>query len=102
MNTQISALTVPKLGLTMKEGTVAVWHAEVGSTLTVGQPVFDIETEKVTSECAAEAAGLLRQQVAAAGAVLPVGALVAVLAPAEVSDAEIDRFIAEFQPQKQV
>jgi pyruvate dehydrogenase E2 component (dihydrolipoamide acetyltransferase) len=101
-NASIAALTVPKLGLTMKEGTVAAWHANVGQNLTEGQPVFDIETEKVTSECAAEKAGLLRRQVAPAGAVLPVGALVAVVAPVDVTDAQIDRFIADFQPEKQV
>jgi pyruvate dehydrogenase E2 component (dihydrolipoamide acetyltransferase) len=102
MNALICAMTVPKLGLTMKEGTVAAWHAELGSALSAGQPVFDVETEKVTSECAAEAAGLLRRQVAPAGSVVPVGGLVAVLAPAEVADAEIDRFIADFQPEPQV
>jgi pyruvate/2-oxoglutarate dehydrogenase complex dihydrolipoamide acyltransferase (E2) component len=102
MNAAISALTVPKLGLTMKEGTVAAWHAQLGSSLAAGQPVFDVETEKVTSECAAEQPGVLRRQVAAAGAVLPVGALVAVLAPADVADADIDQFIADFQPEKQV
>jgi pyruvate/2-oxoglutarate dehydrogenase complex dihydrolipoamide acyltransferase (E2) component len=98
----ISALTVPKLGLTMKEGTVAAWHVEIGTTVAVGQALFDIETEKVTQECEAEVAGVLRRQVAAKGVVQPVGALVGVIAPSDVPDAEIDRFIAEFKPEQQV
>ena len=101
MSARPAALTIPKLGLTMKEGTVAVWHVEPGETVSVGQPVFDVETDKVTSECAAETAGILRRQIADQGATLPVGALVAVIAPPEVSDAEVDRFVAEFVPEQQ-
>jgi pyruvate/2-oxoglutarate dehydrogenase complex dihydrolipoamide acyltransferase (E2) component len=98
----IEALTMPKLGLTMKEGTVAAWHVSPGTAVSPGQPVLDVETEKVTHECEAQAAGVLRRQVAREGAVLPVGALVGVIAPAEVSESEIDRFVAGFQPEKQV
>lgn len=98
----IQALTMPKLGLTMKEGTVAVWHVAPGAIVAPGQRVFDVETEKVTSECEAQAAGVLRRQVVAQGAILPVGALVGVIADAEVSESAIDRFVADFQPEKQV
>jgi pyruvate/2-oxoglutarate dehydrogenase complex dihydrolipoamide acyltransferase (E2) component len=101
MSARPSALTIPKLGLTMKEGTVSAWHVEPGAAVNTGQPVFDVETEKVVSECAAETTGILRRRLAAAGTSLPVGALVAVIAPAEVSDAEVDRFIAEFKPEQQ-
>lgn len=102
MNTRIAALTIPKLGLTMKEGTVAAWHVEPGATVSKGQAVFDVETEKVTSECAAESAGVLRRQLATKGTTLPVGALVAVVATPDVSDAEVERFIAGFKPEQQV
>lgn len=64
--------------------------------------MFDVETEKVTNECVAEASGILRRQVAAKGVTLPVGALVAVIAPPEVSDAEVALFIAGFKPEQQV
>ena len=64
MSGRISALTIPKLGLTMKEGAVAAWHLAQGEAVSVGQPVFDVETEKVTNECVAESAGILRRQVA--------------------------------------
>ena len=65
-------------------------------------PVFDVETEKVSSECVAESAGVLRRQVAPRGATLPVGALVGVLADADVDEAEVDRFVAGFAPERQV
>ena len=102
MNARITALTIPKLGLTMKEGAIAAWHVAAGATVSVGQPVFDVETEKVTSECAAESSGILRRQLAARGTTLAVGALVGVIAPQEVSDAEVDSFIAGFKPEQQV
>lgn len=102
MSTSISALTIPKLGLTMKEGTVAAWHIAPGASVHAGEPVFDVETEKVTSECTAEIDGVLRRQIAPQGAVLPVGALVGVLAPADLADSEVDRFVAGFKPERQV
>lgn len=102
MSAPITALTVPKLGLTMKEGLVAAWHVELGATVSPGQPVFDVETEKVTSECVAESSGILRRQIAPKGTTLPVGALVGVIAPADMSDAEVDQFIAGFKPEPQV
>ena len=98
----IQALTMPKLGLTMKEGTVAAWHVAPGAVVKPGQRVFEVETEKVTNECEAQAAGVLRRQVAHEGAVLPVGALVGVIAAADVSESDIDSFVAGFQPEKQV
>jgi pyruvate/2-oxoglutarate dehydrogenase complex dihydrolipoamide acyltransferase (E2) component len=99
---RIQALTMPKLGLTMKEGTLAAWHAAPGAAVEAGQALFDVETEKVASECSAEAGGVLRRQVAAVGATLPVGALIGVVADAAVDDAAIDRFIADFRPEQQV
>ncbi len=102
MSSVISALTIPKLGLTMKEGTVAKWHVDVGAEVSVGTPLFDVETEKVTQECEAEVAGTLRRQLVVQGTVMPVGALIGVVAPADVAESDIDRFIAEFKPEQQV
>jgi len=46
----IRALTIPKLGMTMKEGKVARWLVSEGAAVKAGDPVVDIETEKITSE----------------------------------------------------
>lgn len=100
MSASIAALTVPQLGLTMREGTLAAWHAQPGAVLHVGDPVFDIETEKVTSEFPAPMDGVLRRQIVPAGSTLPVGALVGVMAAPEVGEAQIDRFVADFKPEQ--
>jgi pyruvate dehydrogenase E2 component (dihydrolipoamide acetyltransferase) len=97
---QIHAITMPKLGLTMKEGAVAAWHVALGGEVKDGAPVAEIETEKITSACEAPAAGVLRRQLVAKGETVPVGALIGVVAPADASDAAIDAFIASFKPQE--
>lgn len=97
---EIHALTIPKLGLTMKEGTVAAWHIEPGGEVREGEPVIDVETEKTTAAYEAPASGVLRRQVAKQGETLPVGALIGVIAAAGVPESEIDAFIASYQPEQ--
>lgn len=99
---KISPLTMPKLGLTMKEGSVAAWHVEPGGTVTEGEPVADIETSKITAAYDSPVSGVLRRQVVALGQVLPVGTLIGVVSDASVSKSDIDTFIANFKPDAEV
>ncbi|MFR3959940.1 MAG: biotin/lipoyl-containing protein [Streptococcus salivarius] len=41
---------MPKLGLTMTEGLIQKWLVQVGDTVTSGQPLLEISSEKLTSE----------------------------------------------------
>ncbi|MEQ8664005.1 MAG: acetoin dehydrogenase dihydrolipoyllysine-residue acetyltransferase subunit, partial [Gammaproteobacteria bacterium] len=93
----IIAITMPKWGLSMQEGKVMEWLAEEGTTLKPGDPVMDIETEKIANTFEALDAGVLRRKVAQPDDVLPIGALLGVIAAADIDDAAIDAFIAEFQ-----
>jgi len=92
----VTAITMPKWGLSMTEGKVVEWLVEEGRELKPGDPVVDIETEKIANTFEALEPGLLRRIVAAADDVLPIGALLGVMAEAAVSDAEVDAFVAEF------
>ncbi len=98
MNDKILPILMPKWGLSMKEGTLAAWHVEEGAEIKPGDEIMDVETDKIANVVEAADGGLLRRRVAQAGEVYPVQALLGVLAPAEVPDAEVDAYVAAFEP----
>jgi pyruvate dehydrogenase E2 component (dihydrolipoamide acetyltransferase) len=95
--TDITKLGMPKWGLSMTEGRIVEWLVDEGATVAAGEEVAEVETEKINGAVEAPAGGVLRRRVAAEGAVVPVGGLVGVIAPADVPDADVDAFVAEFQ-----
>ncbi len=72
-------VVLPKWGVTMQEGTLAEWHVAEGATVTQGQPIAQIVTDKVDAELEAPAAGVLTTHCVAAGDVVAVGTVVAIL-----------------------
>jgi len=57
-------ITMPKLGLTMEEGTIVEWVAKPGQSVRQGDTIMVIETEKSNVEVEAEADGVIQQVVA--------------------------------------
>jgi len=96
MSAGVAAITMPKWGLTMTEGTVVGWLKQQGQRFAEGEEILEIETPKITNVVEAPSGGTLRRIVAQAGATLPIGALLAVVAADEVPEAEIDAFVAGF------
>ncbi len=52
-------ITMPKLGMTMTYGVVVRWHKQDGDTVTAGEPICEIETDKLNSDVDATASGVL-------------------------------------------
>jgi len=90
----IYEITMPKWGLTMEEGTLVRWIVEVGAQVAPGDELAEVETDKIVNVLENSQAGILRRTVAEEGDVLPVGALLGIIADEGISDADIDAFIA--------
>lgn len=67
------AVTMPVVGFDQPSARVAAWRKAVGDPVAKGEAIADIETEKVTVELEATAAGTLVEIVAGAGDDVPVG-----------------------------
>ena len=93
---QIHALTMPKWGMAMDEGTVTAWHVAEGAAVEPGVELLDVESTKIANGIEAKQAGILRRRVAQVGQTRPVGGLLGVIADASVADAEIDTFVGGF------
>ncbi len=93
---EITPIVMPKWGLSMSEGTVVSWLVEEGTQISVGMPILEVESDKIANAVEAPDPGLLRRRLAAEGELLPVKALLGVMAPPEVSDAELDAFVAGY------
>ena len=60
-------ILMPKLGLTMTEGTIDEWKKKVGDSVAKGEILFSVETDKLTNDVEAEADGVLLQILVPAG-----------------------------------
>jgi pyruvate/2-oxoglutarate dehydrogenase complex dihydrolipoamide acyltransferase (E2) component len=53
-------IILPKIGFSMNEGILSEWLVNDGERVTVGAPLFNLESEKSTNEVEAPASGVLR------------------------------------------
>jgi pyruvate dehydrogenase E2 component (dihydrolipoamide acetyltransferase) len=69
----ITDFVMPKLGLTMTEGTIARWDAAPGARFAKGDIILVVETDKIAYDVEAPAPGMLQEVLVAAGSAVPVG-----------------------------
>ena len=72
-------IIMPQLGETVAEGKILTWYKSAGEDVKIGDKLFEVETDKVTVEVEAIAAGRLGEIRVGAGQTAKVGAIVAVL-----------------------
>ena len=86
---------LPKLGINQEEGEIVSWLVSEGDTVSEGQPIVEIETDKATVEVEATADGVLARIVHGEGDIVPINGVIAViLAPGEAMPDEIPETIA--------
>jgi len=73
----MSEIFMPKMGDAMTEGKVIRWYKKVGDSVKKGEPVLEIETDKVNLDLEAEEDGTIDQIQVEAGATAEVGATLA-------------------------
>lgn len=76
-------IVMPKLGFDMREGVLNNWLKEVGDQINKGDVVAEIESDKATLELEAQVSGTLLAVLEEAGAVVPIGANLAVVGEAD-------------------
>lgn len=91
---KILAITIPKWGIEMERGTISEWRVAPGESVAKGDPLVDIETDKIVNSFEATEPGTLVRIIAQEGDELKVGTLIGVMATGPVTDAEVDAFIA--------
>jgi pyruvate dehydrogenase E2 component (dihydrolipoamide acetyltransferase) len=77
MTAEAHPIVMPKLGLTMSEGTLAEWLVGEGDDVAAGQPIFVVETDKISHEIEAGNAGRIVSLLTKPGDTVAVGAVVA-------------------------
>src|SRR5574341_1868030 len=83
-----TSVIMPALEMAQESGVLVSWLKHDGETVTKGEPLMEIETDKVTVEIEAPASGTLGGILAHEGEVVPVGQTIAwILSPGETPPA---------------
>jgi len=78
-----TVVTMPKLGLTMTEGSVSKWHKKEGERVEKGEIIAEVATDKINYELEAPESGVLRKILIDPDAKVPVTAPIAIIAEAD-------------------
>lgn len=82
-----TTITMPQLGETVTEGTVAQWLKSVGDSVEKYEAFVEISTDKVNAEVPSPVTGVIREIIVAAGETVPTGAPIAIIEEVVVAEA---------------
>jgi pyruvate dehydrogenase E2 component (dihydrolipoamide acetyltransferase) len=72
-------IIMPQLGETVAEGSITTWYKKPGESIAADEPLFEVETDKVTTEIPSPVAGVVRQLLVDAGTTVKVGTRLAIV-----------------------
>jgi 2-oxoisovalerate dehydrogenase E2 component (dihydrolipoyl transacylase) len=72
-------ITMPQLGESVHEGTIAKWLVKIGDKVVEFEPMMEVETDKVATEVPSPVTGILKEILAADGTTVPSGGEIAVI-----------------------
>ena len=87
------AVEMPKMSDTMEEGVLVAWLAEEGASVSAGDVIAQVETDKATMDLEVYDDGVLLKRVVGEGSAVPIGALIAILGDAGES---VDEVVAQY------
>jgi len=70
-------IIIPEVGESITEGTISTWYVKVGEAVAVDQALFELETDKITTDVPSPVGGVVTELLAADGEDVLVGAVVA-------------------------
>jgi pyruvate dehydrogenase E2 component (dihydrolipoamide acetyltransferase) len=83
----VPTMIMPKMGDGMEEGTLLRWLKQVGEEITAGDPIAEIETDKVSLEIEATETGTFSKSLVEEGATVPIGTPIALIGEEATADA---------------
>ena len=94
----VTKVVMPRLSLTMKEGTVGKWYKKEGDDIEKGEPIVEVVSEKATYDLEAPASGILRKILVREGVDVPVNAVLAVVTAPDEAFSETEISAGASQP----
>jgi len=86
----VTKVVMPRLSLTMKEGTVVQWFRKEGETVQKGEPLVEVLSEKVTYDVEVPESGILRKILATEGSNVPVDQAIGIIAAVDEPLTEVE------------
>lgn len=68
---------MPQMGTSVSEGTIVVWHREIGDQVAADETICEISTDKIDTECPSPATGRLAEIIVDVGQTVDVGTVIA-------------------------
>lgn len=92
---------IPKLGANMLQGKIESWYVDEGEEVDIGEPLFDLVTDKATVVVEAEARGIVRKILVPEDTTVPIVTTVAIIGDEEEDITPVLKEIEEREKRKQ-